>query len=143
MQRSRSKSAIYGLMIFAGIILIIRGILYINITKEFMEDAIKTQATIIDINKYTRRYTDFEGDYITETTYAVNVEFYIKNEKINSTIYLDNWKIGMKENQKIDIYYNPSDLSEVRLTEVDKKGQIMIGTGIVLLLAGVILLAKV
>jgi len=87
------------LIIFAivGILFIIVGGFIIKSDSKFKETAIKTTATITDIDTYYDTYN--------ETHYTVSVEFEVDGIKYDGT--LREYSVGMHIGGKIDIYYNP------------------------------------
>lgn len=74
-----------------------------NDTKNFMKNAIKTEATITKIDE---KHHGGDTDYLVYVSYYVDGKSY--NEELNS------YSSSMREGNKVTIYYNPNNPSEIR-----------------------------
>lgn len=115
-------------IIFAivGAGLIMGGAFAISSNLKFKETAIKTQATIMDIDTHR----DSDGD----TSHTVYVEFEVDNNTYDGT--LGYYSSGMYIGGKTDIYYDPLNPNNFRSSSNDFLGIILIGMGLIFFFIG-------
>ena len=106
------ESSVARFFIPAGLILIVFGIfmLVINIKNQ---NYIKIEATVINVKEEQDITTDDDGNHTT-TVYNVTVNYTVDGQEYTGT--LDNvseHKVG----DKMDIYYNPTDPSQITQTK--------------------------
>ncbi len=105
------ESSVARFFIPLGLVLIIFGIfaLVVNINNQ---DYVKTKAAVINVKLFEEEYIDANGDKV-EATYSATVKYMVDGKEYEAT--LDNvskYKVG----EKITIYYNPKDPSQVTQT---------------------------
>ena len=120
-------------LIPAGLILVIFGIfmLVINLKNQ---NYIKTESTVIDVKLTQEAYTDAEGN-IVEAEYSATVKYTVDGKEYTDT--LDNvgkYNIG----DTIEIYYNPSDPSQITQTKSIVLPIVIIVAGAASLTGGII-----
>lgn len=95
-----------------GILLIIVGMIVFNINMN-NQNYIKTEAIVSHVELLEESYTDSDGNQF-EATYSVTVKYTVDEKEYTSS--LDNvskYNIG----DKITIYYNPKDPSQITQTK--------------------------
>lgn len=100
---NKAVKIVMSIFLIVGIIFVALGFFIWNDTKNFMKNAIKTEATITRINE--RYHGDGDSDYDVYVSYFVDGNSY--NEELNT------YNSSMREGKKITIYYNPDNPKEI------------------------------
>lgn len=100
---NKAVKIVMSVFLIVGIIFVALGLFIWNDTKNFMKNAIKTEATIERINE--RYHGDGDSDYDVYVSYFVDGESY--TEELNT------YNSSMREGKKITIYYNPDNPKEI------------------------------
>ena len=116
-----------------GIILIAFGIV-IAIINNQNKDYIKTEATISNVVLATDAYTDVDGNRI-EATYDIYLKYTVDGKEYEADLSgLPKYNIG----DKMTIYYNPSDPSQITQTKSMIIPLVMIALGIAAFVGGIV-----
>ena len=105
------ESMVARFFIPAGIILIVFGVFMFVINSK-NQNYIKTESTVSSIEVLEEAYTDADGNYV-DATYKITVKYTVDNKEYTAT--LDNVS-KYNEGDKVTIYYNPKDPSQVTMT---------------------------
>lgn len=127
------ESSMARFLIPAGLILVIFGIfmLVINLKNQ---NYIKTDSIVTDVKKTQEAYIDSDGNQV-EAEYSATIQYTVDDKDYTDT--LDNvgkYNIG----DKIEIYYNPSDPSQITQTKSIILPIVLIVGGIASLTGGII-----
>ena len=99
-------------LIPAGIMLIVFGVVMFVINSK-NQDYIETQATVSKVEVSQEAYTDVDGNYV-EATYDVSVKYTVGDDNYEGLLGgMSKYSVG----DKIKIYYNPSDPSQITQTK--------------------------
>ena len=116
-----------------GLILIIFGIIVFNINTK-NQNYIKTEATVSNVEISEEAYTDVNGDYV-EATYNVTINYTVDSKNYSNT--LENVS-KYKKGEKVSIYYNPNDPSQITQSKSLILPIIIVVAGIGSLIGGII-----
>lgn len=105
------ESMVARFFIPAGIILMVFGVFMFVINSK-NQNYIKTESTVSSIEVLEEAYTDVDGNYV-DATYKITVKYTVDNKEYTAT--LDNVS-KYNEGDKVTIYYNPKDPSQVTMT---------------------------
>ena len=117
----------------AGLILIIFGIVMFVINSK-NQDYIKIESEVYNVTQTAEAYTDVDGNYV-EATYSAMVKYTVDEKEYTAT--LDNvskYNVG----DKVTIYYNPADPSQVTQTKSMILPVVIIVAGIASLTGGIV-----
>lgn len=127
------ESMVARFFIPAGIILIVFGVFMFAINSK-NQNYIKTESTVSSIEVLEEAYTDVDGNYV-DATYKITVKYTVDNKEYTTT--LDNVS-KYNEGDKVIIYYNPKDPSQVTMTISLILPIALIVAGIAALVGGII-----
>ena len=126
-----SKTARF--LIPAGLALIVFGIIFFTISKQ-NQDYIKTECTVTRVDLEAEASTDADGNTV-PATYTVFVKYTVDEKEYEAELG------GMskyKEGDKMTIYYDPSDPSQITQTKSLVIPLIIIAAGIAALAGGIV-----
>ena len=120
-------------LIPVGLILIIFGVIVFVINSK-NQNYIKAEATITNVVLQEEEYLDNEGNRV-EATYKLDIKYTVDDKEYTS--YLDNM---YKQNvgDKITIYYNPKDPSQITQTKSLILPIVIVVAGIASLVGGIV-----
>ena len=120
-------------LIPAGLILIIFGtiVFIINLNNS---NYIKVDAVVSKIELVEDEHTDSDGNKV-EATYKVYVKYTVDEKEYDELLGEIS---GYKEGDKITIYYNPNDTTQITQTKTLILPIVLIASGIVILIGGII-----
>lgn len=127
------ESNIARFFIPAGLILIIFGIIVfmININNK---NYIETEAIVSKVELIEEAYTDSDGNRV-EATYNITVKYTVQEKEYEEVLGgLPAYKVG----DKMKIYYNPSDPSQITQTKSLILPLVIIALGIVSFVGGIV-----
>ena len=124
--KTLTEKFIFIIFALIGAGLIMGGAFAISSNEKFKETAIKTQATIVDIDTHT----DTDGD----TSHTVYVEFEVDNNTYDGV--LGYYSSGMYIGGQTDIYYDPLNPNNFKSSSNGFVGILLIGMGLVFFLIG-------
>lgn len=127
------ESGLARFLLPAGIILIIFGIIFFK-TSVQNQDYIKTESTVTSVEVDEEAQTDGEGNR-TEATYKVTVKYTVDSREYESEL---GGVSKINEGDKMTIYYDPSDPSQITQTKSLVIPLVIIAAGIAALVGGVI-----
>ena len=127
------ESMVARFFIPAGIILIVFGVFMFVINSK-NQNYIKTESTVTKIEVLEEAYTDTDGNYV-DATYKATVKYTVDGNEY--TTELDNVS-KYNEGDKVTIYYNPNDPSQVTMTISMILPIAIIVAGIAALVGGII-----
>lgn len=127
------ESGLARFLLPAGIILIIFGIIFFK-TSVQNQDYIKTESTVTSVEVDEEAQTDGEGNR-TEATYKVTVKYTVDSREYESELC---GVSKINEGDKMTIYYDPSDPSQITQTKSLVIPLVIIAAGIAALVGGVI-----
>ena len=105
------ESGLARFLIPLGIFLILFGAFMFKINAQ-NQDYIKTEATVSKVELAEEAYTDANGNRV-EATYTVSVQYVVDGQTYEVELSdLPEHKVG----EKMDIYYNPEDPSQITQT---------------------------
>lgn len=120
-------------LIPTGLILIVFGI-FMFIINNKNQDYIKIDATVVNVELIQESSTDIDGDYV-EASYNANVTYLVEGKEYNATLEnVSKYNIG----DKLTIYYNPKDPSQITQTKSLILPIVIIVGGIVSLTFGIV-----
>ena len=120
-------------LIPTGLILIIFGVIVFVINNN-NKDYIKIESTITNVEVYNEAYIDSEGNHVDET-YTITVKYTVDGKEYNGTLdNMSKYNIG----DKMTIYYNPKDPSQITQTKSMILPIVMIIGGIGAFVGGII-----
>lgn len=127
------ESYVARFLIPAGIILIVCGILFLRATIQ-SRDYVKTESTVTKVELEQEAYTDANGNHV-EATYKVNVKYTVGGKEYEGELGgLSEQKTG----EKMTIYYNPADPSQITQTKSPVIPIIMLAGGVAAIVGGII-----
>ena len=127
------ESKLARFLIPLGIILIIFGIVFMNSSIK-NKDYIKTEATVTNVEVYEEAHRDSNGHDV-EATYSVDLKYTVNGKEYNSDLDgVSKYNTG----DKMTIYYNPEDPSQITQTKSVIIPMAMIAAGIVAIVGGVL-----
>ncbi len=106
-----------GIFALVGLGLLLGGIFWRSNNKAFFENAVEIHATITDIGIYY----DSDG----EAQHEVYVKYVIDDE-LYEDVRLGYYSSGMREGQKVAVWYNPEDPWEIRSKEGSSFGSLLL-----------------
>ena len=115
-----------------GIILIVFGVVMFTINKE-NQNYIKTEAVVSRTELVQDAYIDENGDTV-EATYKVYVRYTVDGREYDEELGILS---GYEKDQKITIYYNPQDPSQITQTKSLVLPIVIIVAGIASLVGGI------
>lgn len=116
-----------------GIMLIIFGIVFFSVNNK-NKNYIKTTATVSNVEVLEEEYIDDNGETV-EATYKVDLTYIVSDKEYSATLEnVSKYKVG----EKITIYYNPKDPSQITQTISMVLPIVIIALGVVSLIAGII-----
>ena len=115
-----------------GIILIVFGVIMFMINKE-NQNYIKTDAVVSKTELAEEAHYDNNNDYV-EATYTVYVKYIVDDKEYTQEL---GELSGYKEDQKVTIYYNPEDPSQITQTKSLILPIVIIATGLASLVGGI------
>ena len=127
------ESSVARFFIPAGLLLIIVGVVifFINVNNQ---NYVSVESTVSNVQLAQEAYTDTDGNYV-DATYNVSIKYTVDGKEYSSV--LDNvskYKVG----DKIKIYYNPKDPSQITQTKSLIIPIVMVVAGIASLIGGII-----
>ena len=117
----------------AGLILLVFGVISFVVNSN-NQNYIEVESTVTKVDLYEEAHTDIDGNYV-DASYTVTVNYTVNEREYNAT--LDNvskYNIG----DKMTIYYNPTDPSQITQTKSLVLPIVFIVLGIASLTAGII-----
>ena len=127
------ESRVARFLIPAGLILIVCGVIFFGASKQ-NQDYIKTESTVTKVDLEQEASTDAEGNTVA-ATYTVSVKYTVDGKEYEAELG------GMskyKEGEKMTIYYNPSDPSQITQTKSLVIPLIIIAAGIAAIAGGIV-----
>ena len=121
------------MLIPIGLVLVTFGVIMFVINNK-NKNYIKIESTVINVVISEEAHEDLDGNHV-DATYNVTVKYTVDGKEYEAT--LDNvskYEIG----DKVKIYYNPKDPSQITMTKGLIIPSIIIGVGIVALVSGII-----
>ena len=128
------ESSLIRFLIPTGIILIIFGILFLQITNK-NKDYIKTEATVTKAELYEKAHDEDDIHY--DDTYVIYVKYKVNNKNYEEQLGILS---GYKKGDKITIAYNPNDPKIISQPGSKTFSVLSITGGIIALTVGTILL---
>ena len=117
----------------AGLILLIFGVvLFVVNTKN--QNYIKTEATVLESKVLEEAHTDVDGNYV-DATYSATFKYSVDGKEYTGS--LDNVS-KFNAGDKMTIYYNPENPSQITQTKSLMLPVIIIAAGIASLVGGII-----
>lgn len=110
----KTMIAIGGLFMGIGIIMLVVSFVVNTNSKKFFKTAVKTEATIENIDEY-RDYNRTSGKY--RTKYDVYISYQTADGAFYEDVRLGYYKNDMREGQTLTVYYDPQDPTDVRAKE--------------------------
>jgi len=127
------ESTIASFFIPFGIILIVFGVITFIISTN-NKDYIETEASVYKVTLYEEAYTDVDGNYV-DATYDITIKYTVDGREYTGEFSgLPKYNIG----DKMKIYYNPEDPSQITQTKSIILPIAIILAGIASLVGGII-----
>ena len=127
------ESALARFLIPAGLILIIFGVVVFVINTK-NQNYKEIEATVSNVTLSEDEYTDADGNHV-DATYDIDVKYTVEGNEYESELNgMSKHNIG----EKIKIYYNPSNPSEITQTKSLILPIVIIVAGIIALVSGII-----
>lgn len=127
------ESRVARFLIPAGIILLVFGIIFFSINNA-NKDYVKAESTVTKIEVYEEAYTDDKGNKV-EETYKATVKFTAGGKECESELLgVGKYNVG----DKITIYYNPSDPTQITMSKSLLLPIAIMAAGIAALAGGVV-----
>ena len=126
------ESALARFLIPAGILFIIFGIAIFVINSK-NQNYIKIESTVSSVEVFEEEHTDVDGN-IVSATYTVTVKYTVDGKEYTSK--LENVS-KYNEGDKVTIYYNPKDPSQITMTISMVLPIVIIVAGIAALVGGI------
>ena len=127
------ESYIARFLIPVGLILIIFGVVFF-IANTKNQDYIEVESTVSNVELYQDEYIDTDGNRV-EATYDVSVKYNVDGKEYEAVLSgLSKHKIG----DKIKIYYNPSNPSQITQTKSLIFPLLMIAGGVAAFASGIV-----
>lgn len=117
----------------AGLILFVFGIAVFVINSK-NQDYVEVESTVSKVELYEEAYTDADGNYI-EAQYNLIVEYTVNDKEYEAEI---NGQSKYEVGDKLKIYYNPGDPSQITQSKSVILPLVIIALGIASLVAGVL-----
>ena len=117
----------------AGLILFVFGIAVFVINSK-NQDYVEVESTVSKVELYEEAYTDADGNYI-EAQYNLIVEYTVNDKEYEAEI---NGQSKYEVGDKLIIYYNPGDPSQITQSKSVILPLVIIALGIASLVAGVL-----
>ena len=117
----------------AGLILLVFGVISFVVNSN-NQNYIEVESTVTKVDLYEEAHTDIDGNFV-DASYTVTLNYTVNEREYNAT--LDNvskYNIG----DKMTIYYNPTDPSQITQTKSLVLPIVFIVLGIASLTAGII-----
>ena len=127
------ESRVARFLLPAGLMLIVFGIIFFIINKQ-NQDYIETESTVTKIEIEEEAHTDEKGEEV-EATYKATVAYTVDGKEYQAEL---SGVSKYDEGEKVKIYYNPADPSQVTMSKSLIIPLAMIAAGIVLFAAGII-----
>lgn len=127
------ESMIARFLIPLGLVLIVFGIIMfiVNIKNQ---NYLEITSTVTNAVKTSDSYTDVDGEYV-EEKYEVTIKYNVDNHEYENKLEdMPKYDIG----DKIKIYYNPNDPSQITQTKSLTIPMVMIASGVVSITCGII-----
>ena len=116
-----------------GIMLIIFGVVMFVINKG-NQDYLEVEATVTNATIFEEAYSDADGN-IVEATYSVDLKYTVKERDYNARLEgVSKYNVG----DKMKIYYNPKDPSQITQSKSLILPLVIIAAGIASLVGGII-----
>lgn len=116
-----------------GIMLIVFGVVMFVINKG-NQDYLEVEATVTNATIFEEAYSDADGN-IVEATYSVDLKYTVKERDYNARLEgVSKYNIG----DKMKIYYNPKDPSQITQSKSLILPLVIIAAGIASLVGGII-----
>ncbi len=126
------ESRLARFLIPAGIILLVFGIIFFNANNQ-NKDFVQTEATVTKVELEQEAYTDANGNR-EEASYKVDVKYTVNGKDYTSDLSgVSKYSVG----DKIKIYYNPADPSQITMTKSLIIPVIMAVVGLAALVGGI------
>ena len=123
--------------ILLGVVLIVMGII-IAIINNKNKNYIQIESTVSNVEIYEEAYTDTEGNYV-DATYKVNVKYTVdEKEYVSELTGLSKYNVG----DKMTIYYNPDDPSQITQSKSMILPIAMIAAGVASIAGGIVSTVK-
>ena len=127
------ESRLARFLIPAGLILIVFGVFFFSASKQ-NQDYVKTESTVTKVELEQEASTDAEGNTVA-ATYNVSVKYTVDGKEYEAEL---GGVSKFKEGDKMTIYYNPSDPSQITQTKSLVIPLIIIAAGIAALVGGIV-----
>ncbi len=116
-----------------GIMLIVFGVVMFVINKG-NQDYLEVEATVTNATIFEEAYSDADGN-IVEATYSVDLKYTVKERDYNARLEgVSKYNVG----DKMKIYYNPKDPSQITQSKSLILPLVIIAAGIASLVGGII-----
>ena len=126
------ESSVARFFIPAGVFLIIFGVIVFIINTQ-NRDYIEIDATVVSKEIDEAEHVDADGNVVS-TTYVISVKYIVDEKEYNTNLYSQpEYKIG----DKITIYYNPSDPSQITQSKSLILPIVIIALGVASLAGGI------
>ena len=127
------ESRLARFLIPAGIMLIAAGIVFLSVTSK-QQDYLKTEAEVTKVKLEQEAYTDANGNR-EEAKYTVGIRYTVGGKEYQTDLDgMSKYEVG----DKMKIYYNPADPSQVTMTTSMIMPLCIIGGGIAMLAGGIV-----
>ena len=127
------ESSVARFFIPAGLLLIIVGVVifFINVNNQ---NYVNVESTVSNVQLAEEAYTDADGNHV-DATYNVSIKYTVDGKEYSSVLEnVSKYKVG----DKIKIYYNPKDPSQITQTKSLIIPIVMVVAGIASLIGGII-----
>ncbi|MBR0438624.1 MAG: DUF3592 domain-containing protein [Clostridia bacterium] len=127
------ESRVARFLIPVGIILMVFGIIFFSFSNQ-NKDYVKAESTVTKVEVYEEAYTDDKGNRVDET-YKAMVKFTANGKEYESELLgVSKYDVG----DKVTIYYNPADPSQITMSKSLILPIAMIAAGIAALAGGIV-----
>ena len=127
------ESLVARALIPMGIILAVFGVIMFTINKD-NQNFIKTEAVVSKTELVEEAHTDVDGEHV-DATYKVFVKYTVDGKEYDVEL---GELSGYKKDQKVTIYYNPRDPSEITQSKSLVLPVILVVGGVASIVGGVI-----
>ena len=127
------ESRLARFLIPAGLILIVCGIVFFTVSKK-NQDYVQTESTVTKVELEEEAHTDGSGNRV-EATYVLSVKYAVNGKDYEAEL---SGMSGGKVGEKMTIYYNPADPSQITQTKSLIIPLIMIAAGAAGLAGGIV-----
>ncbi len=127
------ESSVARFFIPAGLLLIIVGVVifFINVNNQ---NYVNVESTVSNVQLAEEAYTDADGNHV-DATYNVSIKYTVDGKEYSSVLEnVSKYKVG----DKIKIYYNPKDPSQITQTKSLIIPIVIVVAGIASLIGGII-----